>query len=69
MSRHLAHRPRHHLRRVQPQAPRHSHQEYLRPRWTYRQQRPFVPKRPLGYSLAFVPYGWQLARERMQLRA
>jgi len=70
MSRHFAHRPRHHLLRVQPQPLRHSHQDYLRQRWTYRQQHAFFTKRPpLGYSLAFIPYGWQLARTNMRLRA
>lgn len=70
MSRNLAHRPRHHLLRVQPQPPHLAHRAYLHPRWTYRQQRPLLPKHPLGYSLALVPYGWKRMQEaRMQLRA
>lgn len=70
MSRNLAHRPRHHLLRVQPQPLRLAHRAYLHPRWTYRQQRLLLPKHPLGYSLTLVPYGWKRAHEtRMQLRA
>ena len=69
MIRRLAHRPRHHLSRVSPQPLRHSHQDYLRPRWTYRQQRAAYVKRPLGYGLSLVPWGWQFVRDAARRRA
>lgn len=55
MSRRLAHRPRHHFARITPRPLRSSHQDYLRQRWTYRQQRAVYARRQPGYSLALVP--------------
>lgn len=69
MSRNLAYRPRHHLSRINPQPLRHSHPDYLRQRWTYRQQRATYIKHPLGYGLSLVPWGWRLSRESARLRA
>lgn len=69
MSRRLAHRPRHHLTRAAAPPLQFSRQDHLRQRWTYRQQRPIYPRRPPGYSLALVPWGWRLVREAIRLRA
>lgn len=62
MSRRLAHRPRYHQARVTPRPLSRSHQDYLRQRWTYRQQRVSYARRPPGYGLSLVPWGWQLVR-------
>jgi hypothetical protein len=69
MSRRLAHRPRHYLSRINPQPLRYSRQEYLRQRWTYRQQRATYVKHPLGYGLSLVPWGWRLTREVIRRQA
>lgn len=70
MNRRLAHRPRHHLLRVQPRPLSRSHQDYLRQRWTYRQQNFLSTRRhPQGHSLTFVPWGWRLIRDAVKLRA
>ena len=69
MSRRLANRPHHHLLRVSPRPLHHSHQEFLRQRWTYRQQRNSYVKRPLGYGLSLVPWGWRLVRGEIRRRA
>lgn len=69
MSRRLAHRPRHHLTRTTPHPLRFSRQDYLRQRWTYRQPHPIFPRRPPGYGLALVPWGWHLARDMIRLQA
>jgi hypothetical protein len=69
MSRRLAHRPRHHLTRATAHPLRFSHQDYLRQRWTYRQMRPIPPRRPPGYGLGLVPWGWRLIRDTIRLRA
>jgi hypothetical protein len=69
MSRRLAHRPRHHLSRVNPPTHHSSHQDYLRQRWTYRQRQAIYTRRPLGYSLSLVPWGWHLVRDVVQRRA
>jgi hypothetical protein len=59
MSRRLAHRPRHHLTRITPHRLYPSKRDYLRQRWVYRQQGVSYLKRPLGYSLSLVPWGWK----------
>lgn len=70
MSRRIAHRPRYHLARVYPQSLRYSRQDYLHQRWIYRQQRPTYVKRPLGYGLSLVPWGWRLVvYDTVRLRA
>ncbi len=69
MSRRLAHRPHHHLRRIAPRPLPQSQREYLRQRWIYRQQRPSYPKRPLGHGLSLVPFGWKVAFPEFRRRA
>ncbi len=69
MSRRLAHRPRHHFARITPRPLRSSRQDYLRQRWTYRQQRMAFAKHAPGYGLTMVPWGWRLVRETIRLRA
>ncbi len=69
MSGRLAHRPRHHLARITPPPLRSARQDFLRQRWTYRQQRTVYTKRQPGYGLALVPWGWHLVRETIRLRA
>lgn len=69
MSRRLAHRPRYQQARVNSQSSLHCHQEYLRHRWFYRQQRDFLPKNPLGYGLMNLPWGWRSVRNASQRRA
>lgn len=59
MSRRLAHRPRHNPARITPRRFSQSNRDYLRQRWTYRQQGISYLKRPLGYSLSLVPWGWK----------
>lgn len=62
MSRHLAYRPRYQQARIYPQPLRHSHKEYMRLHWIYRQQREFFSKRPPGVGLASLPWGWRPTR-------
>ncbi len=69
MSRRLAHRPHYHLMRVTPRPLYQSQREYLRQRWVYRQQKASYPRRPLGYGLSLVPWGWKLARPEIRRRA
>ncbi|HEX7735167.1 MAG TPA: hypothetical protein VF458_09890 [Ktedonobacteraceae bacterium] len=69
MSRRLAHRPHYHLARATPRPLPQSQQEYLRQRWVYRQQRSAYIKRPLGYGLSLVPWGWKLAFPEIRRRA
>ena len=57
MSGRIAHRPNYRISRRFPQPPRHSQKEYLRTRWTYRQQRLQFEKHPLGYGLSLVSFG------------
>ena len=60
MSGRIAHRPNYRISRRFPQPPRHSQKEYLRTRWTYRQQRLQFVKHALGYGLSLVPFGNRL---------
>ena len=69
MSRRLANRPRHQQARVYPQPLRHPHKDYLRQRWTYRQQRELFSPRPLGYGLTQLPWGWRPMRTLNRRRA
>jgi len=69
MSRRIAHRPRHHFTRVAPRPLRYSSQDYLRQRWTYRQQRVSYAKRQPGYGLSLVSWGWHLVRDAVLVRA
>jgi hypothetical protein len=70
MSRRLAYRPRHHITRAAAPPLRFSHQSYLRQRWAYREKHPPIPtRRPPGYGLGLVPWGWRLMRETIRLRA
>ena len=69
MSRRLAHRPHHHLARITPRTFPQSQRAYLRQRWIYHQQRIPYPKRPLGYGLALIPFGWRLALPELRRRA
>jgi hypothetical protein len=69
MSRHLAYRPHHHLTRAIPRPLYQSQREYLRQHWVYRQQSVSYPRRPLGYGLSLVPWGWKLARPEIRRRA
>jgi hypothetical protein len=66
MSRRLAHRPRFQHAQVQPRPLNRSHQEYLRQRWAYRQQRTSYTPPPLGYGLSALPWGWQRLRESLK---
>ncbi len=70
MSRRLAHRPRHYQAQVShPRPLSRSRQDYLRQRWTYRQQHASSVPRPLGYSLALIPWGWQRVYDTVRLQA
>jgi hypothetical protein len=69
MSRRLAHRPHHHLTRATSRPFSQSQREYLRQRWVYRQQHIPYPKRPLGYGLSLVPWGWKLTLPEIRRRA
>ena len=69
MSRRFANRPRFHNQRLYARSLHSSDKEYLRQRWTYRQQRTSYPKRSLGYGLSFLPIGWHLVRDAIQRRA
>jgi len=56
--------------RVTPRSIPQSQREYLRQRWVYRQQGISYVKRPLGYGLSFVPWGWKLlTRPEIRRRA
>lgn len=69
MSRRLANRPRFHQQRIYPRPLRLSHKEYLRQHWTYRQQTIASSRRPLGYGLSLLPFGWQRVRDVLRRRA
>lgn len=69
MSRRLAHRPHHHLMRVTPRPVPQSQREYLRQHWVYRQQGIAYIKRPLGYGLSLVPWGWKRVQPAVRRRA
>ena len=69
MSRRLAHRPHHHLMRAVPRSIPQSQRDYQRQRWIYRQQGVSYLKRPLGYAISLVPWGWKLVRPEMRRRA
>ncbi len=69
MSRRLAHRPHHHLVRATPRPISQSQREYLRQRWVYRQQNFAYVKRPLGYGLSLVPWGWKRVWPDIRRRA
>jgi len=58
----IAHRPNYRISRRFAQPSRLSQKEYLRTRWTYRQQRLQFEKHPLGYGLSFVPFGYRQIR-------
>jgi hypothetical protein len=60
MSGRIAHRPNYRLSRHFAQSPRVSRKDYLRTRWTYRQQRQQFEQHPLGYSLSLLPFGYRL---------
>lgn len=69
MSRRLAYRPQHHLARTAPRYLPQSQREYLRQRWAYRRQSASYIRRPLGYGLTLVPWGWKPARPEIMRRA
>lgn len=69
MSRRLAHRPRQQHARICPPPSHRFHQEYLRQRWTYRQQSEKLPRPSLGYGLANLPWGWRIVRDTFKRRA
>ena len=69
MSRRLAHRPRHQHARIIPQPAHRLRQEYLRQRWTYRQQNERLTRPALGYGLTSLPWGWRIVRDTFTRRA
>ncbi|MDQ2885117.1 MAG: hypothetical protein M3Y39_03435 [Chloroflexota bacterium] len=64
MSRRIAHRPRYRSTRQIISPPHSSHRTFFRERWSYRRRDFAYEKRPLGYGLLFVPFGYR-AIQRM----
>lgn len=62
MSSRIAHRPRYRSMKQLAHSSFHPRQEYLRTRWTYRKQSVRYEKRPLGYGLSLIPFGYRLIR-------
>ncbi|HLG64366.1 MAG TPA: hypothetical protein VKY19_20675 [Ktedonosporobacter sp.] len=60
MSGRIAHRPRYRLMHHPVQTPPNARRLFLHNRWTYRRQQPSYEKRPLGYGLALLPFGYRL---------
>ena len=56
MSGRIAHRPNYRISRRFPHPPHVSQKEYLRTRWTYRQQCLQFEKHALGYGLSLIPF-------------
>ena len=69
MSSRIAHRPRFRTPRHLAQPPRLSQKDYLRTRWTYCRQNAYYEKRPLGYSLSFIPFGYRAMRNLLARHA
>ena len=68
MSGRIAHRP--HYRHVRQaghlsQSTRHP---FFYTRWSYRRQSLSYEKRPLGYSLSLIPFGYYALRNRILLQ-
>ncbi|MBV9710963.1 MAG: hypothetical protein JO011_08625 [Ktedonobacteraceae bacterium] len=63
MSGRIAHRP--HYRHVRQFVPSYksTRQPFFRTRWSYRRQSPSYEKRPLGYGLSLIPFGYYAARK------
>jgi hypothetical protein len=55
--------------RVTPRPVPQSQREYLRQHWVYRQQGIAYIKRPLGYGLSLVPWGWKRVQPAVRRRA
>lgn len=60
MSARIAHRPRYRMMHHPVQPPRNARYLFLNNRWTYRGQKLRYEKRPLGYGLSLIPFGYRL---------
>ncbi len=65
MSRRIAHRPRYRSTRQIISPPHTSHRTFFRERWSYRRQDLAYEKRPLGYGLLFVPFGYRVVQRML----
>ncbi len=59
MSRRIAHRPRYRTMHRPVQISPNARHLFLHTRWVYRRQKPLYEKRPLGYGLALLPFGYR----------
>lgn len=62
MSRRIAHRPRYRSIRQIVSPLHNTRRTFFRERWSYRRRDLDYEKRPLGYGLSFVPFGYRLVR-------
>ncbi len=62
MSGRIAHRP--HYRNMRQSGPlsRYTRQPFFYTRWSYRRQSLSYEKRPLGYGLSLIPFGYYAAQ-------
>jgi hypothetical protein len=65
MSRRIAHRPRYRSTRQIISPPHSSHRTFFRERWSYRRRDLAYEKRPLGYGLLFVPFGYRVVQRML----
>lgn len=58
MSGRIAHRPHYRNMRQGGHLSHFTHQSFFYTRWSYRRQSLSYEKRPLGYSLSLIPFGY-----------
>ena len=58
MSGRIAHRPHYRTMRQTGHLSRSTRQPFFYTRWSYRRQSLSYEKRPLGYSLSLIPFGY-----------
>ncbi|HLZ56488.1 MAG TPA: hypothetical protein VKR06_06025 [Ktedonosporobacter sp.] len=62
MSRRIAHRPRYRNQQQRIPPSLHARQNLFYSRWAYRRQQLAYEKRPLGYGLSLIPFGYRLMK-------
>lgn len=65
MSGRIAHRPHYRHMHRSISSYNAARQPFFRTRWSYRRQSLSYEKRPLGYSLALIPFGYYATRNSL----
>jgi hypothetical protein len=68
MSGRIAHRPHYRTMRQTGHLSRSTRQSFFYARWSYRRQSLSYEKRPLGYSLSLLPFGYYTLRNNILLQ-